>query len=47
MGSVIRVNHPTLTSEERNNRMEQIKEAAIRFYKEVKSNEDKSKNRVV
>ena len=47
MGEVIRVNHPTLTSEERNSRMEQIKEAAIRFYKEVKKNEEKSKNRVV
>lgn len=35
MGSVIRVNHPSLTLEERNNRMEQIKEASIKFYKKV------------
>ena len=47
MAGVIRVNHPTLTSEERAYRMDQIKEAAIRFYKEVKKNEEKSKNRVV
>lgn len=47
MGGIIRVNHPTLTSEERNIRMEQIKESAILFYKEVKRNEEKSKNRVV
>ena len=43
MGAIVRVHHPTLTTEEREYRMEQIKKATIEFYKEVKRNETKNK----
>lgn len=51
MGSIIRVNHPNLTPEERTKRMKQVRESAIRFYKEVHAQrrnkyEEKSKNRI-
>ena len=41
MGAVVRIHRPTLTPEEREYRMEQLKEAVIKFHKEVKRNEKK------
>lgn len=35
MRGIIRVHHPTLTQEEREYRMEQLKQATIKFHKEV------------
>lgn len=32
---IVRIHHPTLTEEERKKRMEEIKQAAIEFFKEV------------
>jgi hypothetical protein len=43
MGAIIRVHHPNLTPEEKAIRMEQIKEATIRFHKEVQKNEKSKK----
>lgn len=42
MGCVIKVNHPNLTKEEREYRMEQLKKATISFYKEVERNKRKA-----
>ena len=42
MAGVIRVHHPTLTEEERDIRMEQIKQATIQFHKEI---QDERKDR--
>ena len=44
MGAVVKVHRPTLTAEERAYRMEQIKEATIKFYREVQKNEEKNQN---
>lgn len=35
MGYTIRIHHPTLTEEERQARIENIKQAAIEFYREM------------
>lgn len=43
MGCIIRVHHPNITKEEREARIERIKQATIQMYKEVKKNE-KNKN---
>lgn len=43
MAGVIRVHHPTLTEEERDIRMEQIKKATIQFYMETRD-ERKDRN---
>ena len=45
MGAVVRVHRPALTAEERAKRMERIKEAVIKFHKEVKRNEKKSEKK--
>ena len=39
MGAIVRVHRPTLTAEEREYRMEQIKKATKEFYKEVRRSE--------
>ena len=39
MGATITIHHPNLTPEERSYRMEQIKQATIKFHKEVMKNE--------
>jgi hypothetical protein len=44
MGAVVKVHRPTLTTEERAYRMEQIKEATKKFYMEVQKNEEKNQN---
>ena len=43
MGAIVRVHHPTLTQEEREFRIEKIKQAAKEIYREVKINEEKRK----
>lgn len=43
MAGIIRIHHPNLTKEEREAQMEKIKQATIKFYREVKKNE-KDKN---
>lgn len=35
MGCTVRIHHPDLTAEEREKRVEKIKEALVCFYKEV------------
>lgn len=44
MGAVVRVHRPTLTAQERAYRMEQIKEATKKFYREVQKSEEKNQN---
>lgn len=39
MGAAIKIHHPNLTPEEREHRVEQIKNALIKFHREVKKNE--------
>lgn len=43
MSAIVRVHHPALTPEEREFRIEKIKQAAKEIYREVKRNEAKSK----
>ena len=42
MAGVIKVHHPTLSKEERDIRMEQIKQATIQFHREI---QDERKDR--
>lgn len=42
MAGIIRIHHPTLTQEERDIRMEQIKQATIKFHREI---QDEKENR--
>jgi hypothetical protein len=44
MGAVVKVHRPTLTAQERTYRMEQIKEATKKFYREVQKNEGENQN---
>lgn len=45
MAGVIRIHHPNLTKEEKESRMEQIKLATVKFYKEVQDDKKrKEKN---
>jgi ribosome recycling factor len=44
MGCVIRVHHPSITSEEREQRMEKIKQATINYYKEIEKYERQRRN---
>lgn len=39
MGCIVRVHHPDLTPEERERRIEAIKQAIIEFHREVQRNE--------
>jgi hypothetical protein len=39
MGAIVRIHHPTLTPEEREYRMVQLKQATKEFYKEVTRSE--------
>lgn len=35
MGAIVRIHHPILTEEEREIRIERIKQASVEFYKEM------------
>ena len=43
MGAIVRIHRPSLTSEEREYRMAQLKQATKEFYKEVRRSETKNK----
>ena len=50
MAGIVKVHHPTLTEEERESRMAQIKKATIQYFKEVEDEREKrnlqSRNRI-
>lgn len=43
MGAVIKIHHPNLTPEERAYRMEKLKQAVIKFHREVISGDESKK----
>ena len=45
MGAKITVHHPKISEGEKNYRMEQIKKAVIRFYKEVENGKRNTNDR--